>query len=154
MNVHRSDHGKTRQDVTSRHRLVYSIAAFALFCIAQWLLPNQIVFIIIYVLAVGISFATNLVSSSPYHLFWSLADRAIQKPFDVNLLDSFMTLMTFLLPFQLPIAAVWIRNLLNDWHQMPKMDHGLLQTLPLFLLLAFIVERRGTGHLVQRYGRI
>lgn len=90
----------------------------------------------------------------PQSPFLSLADHAIQKPFDVNLLDSIMTLMTFLLPFQLPIAAVWIRNLLNDWHQMPKMDHGLLQTLPLFLLLAFIVEQRGTGHLVQRYGRL
>lgn len=69
MKLHRSDHEVTRQDVRSSHNLVYSIAAFALFCIAQWLLPNQIVFIILYVLAVGMSFATNLVSFSLNHLF-------------------------------------------------------------------------------------
>ncbi|RCH88774.1 GPI inositol deacylase, partial [Rhizopus stolonifer] len=124
---------ETRQQQIQRR----AITTLVLFLLVATFIPYQFVFVVAFLVQIA-TCVRSLVRSKPYYTNRVELKRSNRYNYMLSLLLLFFTL----LPFNLPILLVWIRNISVHWFVPFSSDHSVLAIAPFMIYVELLTSNR------------
>lgn len=141
----------TFNEASTRQRV---ITAFILFSLISTVIPYHLVYVVLCLVQLATCVRSLRLASDTVRYVLSNRTPLVANPSQrsfihdnfFNYVHSVFILMLWILPINLPVLVVWIRNLMIHWLTPFSSHHNILSIMPFVLL----VETLSTGRMIPR----